>query len=74
MKQIEIFKTSICKNHQAVAIIKCLQQYFPHYQINFDLEDCDRILRIETQRNDINNKTIEGIVIARGYSCSHLPG
>lgn len=44
---VEIFKTNVSNHKLANKIISDLKQLYPEYRINFDLEDCDRILRIE---------------------------
>jgi hypothetical protein len=46
---VEVFKTNIRKIRQAEKIIEKLKFIFPDYKINFDLEDCDKILRIESE-------------------------
>jgi hypothetical protein len=46
---VEVFKTNIRKIRQAEKIIEKLKFIFPNYKINFDLEDCDKILRIESE-------------------------
>ena len=45
-QQIEVFKTTISNQGQADAFKTLLLERFPHLSIDFDLEDCDRILRI----------------------------
>ncbi len=44
---IEVFKTNVSSEGHATTLIGLLQMAFPHHKINFDLEDCDKILRIE---------------------------
>jgi len=44
---IEVFKTNLKKKSQAEKILKALQNKFAHLKINFDLDDCDKILRVE---------------------------
>ncbi|NEU07193.1 hypothetical protein GZH53_02610 [Flavihumibacter sp. R14] len=44
---VEVFKTNVQKGQQADTLIIELHQHFPDAKINFDLDDCDRILRIE---------------------------
>tara|TARA_R110002050_G_scaffold34230_1_gene86574 strand:+ start:14085 stop:14333 length:249 start_codon:yes stop_codon:yes gene_type:complete len=44
---VEIFKTNVNNQRLASMIISDLNQLYPEYRINFDLEDCDNILRIE---------------------------
>lgn len=49
---VEVFKTNIHSRRMAGRIKKCLKKAFPNHHINFDLEDCDRILRIESDSLD----------------------
>ena len=44
---VEVFKTNVNRKQDADEIITMLMQHFPHYKINFDLDDCDKILRVE---------------------------
>ena len=44
---IEIFKTNVENARQAAALLAVLHHRFPAAEINFDLEDCDRILRVK---------------------------
>jgi hypothetical protein len=44
---IEVFKTNVKNKAQAIKIIKILKGNFGYEKVNFDLQDSDRILRIE---------------------------
>jgi len=44
---VEIFKTNINTAAQAHSVEAALKNFFPDYRINVDLQDCDRVLRIE---------------------------
>lgn len=44
---VEVFKTNIDNDCIAQKVEKMLVEKFQNIRINFDLEDCDRILRIE---------------------------
>lgn len=57
---VEIFKTDIQKEADKNYILAIMQNLFPDYKINFDLEDCDKILRIEAVVID-SKKIIERI-------------
>lgn len=50
---IEVFKTNINEVYESKDITKKLLEYFPLSKINFDLEDCDKILRIESKFIDV---------------------
>jgi len=47
---VEVFKTNVTNNHQAKNLVRVIQDQFKDYKVNFDLEDCDRILRVESAR------------------------
>ncbi|GAB1444804.1 MAG: hypothetical protein KF860_03315 [Cyclobacteriaceae bacterium] len=59
---IEIFKTNVNDPESASAIIKLLKITFPSYQFNFDLEDCDKILRVESETGKVNAKEVIALV------------
>ena len=44
---VEVFKTKVATPSQANALVAKIQTVFGFEQVNFDLEDCDRILRVE---------------------------
>lgn len=46
---VEIFKTNICNEYLANRVVADLNKLYPDYLINFDLEDCDKVLRIESK-------------------------
>jgi len=69
MKTVEIFKTNIQNNKDADKITTSLLSLYPIYLINFDLEDEENILRIETHKFEIKTDEIIKYIIKRGYSC-----
>ena len=48
---IEVFKTNVSDIKQAEKVIRKLQAQFPNYLINFDLDDCDKILRVMAKQD-----------------------
>ena len=44
---VEIFKTNVKKRKRSEKVVSLLSKKYPDLWINFDLEDCDKILRIE---------------------------
>jgi hypothetical protein len=44
---IEIFKTNVNNYDQAGVLLERIHRIFVDYRANFDLEDCDRILRVK---------------------------
>lgn len=66
-----IFKTSVESNKDIQNLKPILDQaLLPEALWNFDLEDCDNILRIEAE--DIQPKHIESLLNEAGYSCEEL--
>lgn len=67
---IEVFKTDIKNKTQANAIIKALKLRFPASDFNFDLNDCDKILRIDSNQN-ITSGVVE-VINSQGFICEVL--
>lgn len=67
---VEVFKTNVQKEADKNYIIAVIQTQFPDYKINFDLEDCDKILRIEGV--DLQCDNIIDYVNCLGYTCVRL--
>ncbi|SHI73968.1 hypothetical protein SAMN05444280_105100 [Tangfeifania diversioriginum] len=44
---VEVFKTNVDNPEQAESLVRRIHRQFPAYRANFDLEDCDKILRVE---------------------------
>jgi hypothetical protein len=67
---ILVFITSVEKQEQ-VSKVKPLLTAVPAIKgWNFDLEDCDNILRIES--NDISPRYIESLLQTAGFNCREL--
>ncbi|MES2516626.1 MAG: hypothetical protein V4585_00880 [Bacteroidota bacterium] len=62
---VEVFKTNVQKINESKKIIWILLEHFPESKINFDLSDCDRILRVESEVT-FSEKVIE-ILTSNGY-------
>jgi len=45
-KMIEVFKTNISNSEEVSRLEVEIQKAFAGYKVNFDLSDCDRILRV----------------------------
>lgn len=67
---VQVFKTNVQEVDGANAIVQNLKEQFPNSKINFDLEDCDKILRIEGSH--IDNKIIIDVLIIEGFRCEIL--
>ena len=67
LKTIFVFKTSVKYNKEIKSLSKSLDQFG---KWNFDLEDCDNILRVEA---DVSlSKSILNFMHQKGYCCEEL--
>ena len=67
---VEVFKTNVEHRELAEQLASILRGRFAFCKINFDLEDCDRILRIESAV-EIGEK-IEEEMNRKGFYCQEL--
>ncbi|HMG67438.1 MAG TPA: hypothetical protein VK588_07125 [Chitinophagaceae bacterium] len=67
---MEIFRTNVEEIAEAKRVISVLLEHFPDNKINFDLHDCDKILRVEG-KNFMPEK-IMTLVIENGFTCNIL--
>jgi hypothetical protein len=67
---VEVFKTNVQEVAESNRIIGKLLEHFPDNRINFDLSDCDKILRVEGDA--IYPETIMEVLTSGGYSCEIL--
>lgn len=44
---VEVFKTNVVDEEAAAELLQGLQSLLPLATINFDLQDCDKILRVK---------------------------
>lgn len=71
-KYIEVFKTNIAEEETARQLALLLRSSYPGYKVDFDLEDCDRILRIESKEKAIDNQGINTICHNAGFQIEVL--
>jgi hypothetical protein len=67
---VEIFKTDISQKKAAKPLVEMLSQSLPGHRIDLDLEDCDKVLRIEGQ--SISPEEIINMLRKEGFQCSIL--
>ena len=67
---IEVFKTNVLEPEDAERMVTILGAVFPGTRINFDLHDCDKILRLEGDA--INVEKLIAVVEQHGFDCSVL--
>lgn len=68
---VEVFKTTVSDAYYAQLLVQRVHKRFPHYRANFDLTDCDRILRIETA-GKVDIPGVAQIIRTFGYQAEVL--
>ena len=67
---VEVFKTNVRKKPQSKMLLCILNEVFPSFKINFDLSDCDKVLRVEG--DNIEALRIMLLVKQHGFMCEVL--
>ena len=67
---VEVFKTNVQKKAQSKMLLCILSETFPSFKINFDLSDCDKVLRIEGDNIEVGK--IMFLVKENGFNCEIL--
>jgi hypothetical protein len=67
---VEVFKTNVRKKPQSKMLLCILSEVFPSFKINFDLTDCDKVLRVEG--DNIEALRIMVLVNGYGFKCEVL--
>lgn len=72
IKTVKIFKTNVQNDKDSAKIATALLTQYPLYKINFDLEDCDKILRVEADQCGIETDNIIMYMVGFGYRCQEI--
>jgi hypothetical protein len=67
---VEVFKTNVQKKTQSKMLLCILSEAFPSFKINFDLSDCDKVLRVEG--DNMEAFRIMMLVKEYGFNCEVL--
>jgi hypothetical protein len=67
---VEVFKTNVQKKAQSKMLLCALTKAFPSFKINFDLSDCDKVLRVE----GANMEALRIMILVKeyGFKCEIL--
>ena len=69
---VEVFKTDVCERRKAAQLKRILSYKYQLDKISFDLEDKDKILRVESFCNKIESLRIIEIIKKNGQYCEIL--
>ena len=67
---VEVFKTNVQELAQAQKLVAVLRRHFPDSKINIDLDDCDKVLRVEG--NNLRIEKVMTLVTKKGFVCTVL--
>ncbi|UOE49955.1 hypothetical protein MTO98_02575 [Mucilaginibacter sp. SMC90] len=67
---VEVFKTDVESLADASMLVALLQKQIINSSVNFDLEDCDKVLRIEAPA--ISRRAVTALLKKQGYWCELL--
>jgi hypothetical protein len=67
---VEAFKTNVQKKAQSKMLLSILSEAFPSAKMNFDLSDCDKVLRVKG--DNIEALRIMILVKEYGFKCEIL--
>jgi hypothetical protein len=67
---IFVFKTSVKNKAQAKQLKVPIDSILPNAKWNFDLKDCDKILRVDSEQNVVLK--IIDLLNIHNYSCEEL--
>ena len=70
---IEVFKTNVQTKDQATMLVASIRKAFVDHQANFDLDDCDKILRVQSHGRDVCAALIIDLLERFGYDAEVLP-
>ncbi|OQP58671.1 hypothetical protein [Niastella populi] len=67
---VEVFKTNVQKFTEAQKLVALLRRHFPGTKINIDMDDCDKVLRVEG--NNLRIEKLMTLVTEKGFLCTVL--
>jgi len=70
---VEVFKTNVEHSSHAEMLINEIHQTFENYSATFDLEDCDRVLRVKSSGGLIESSSLIGLLKNYGFHAEILP-
>jgi hypothetical protein len=70
---VEVFKTNVEDPLHAGMLVEQIHMSFADYKANFDLQDCDRILRIACTGGLVQASSVIDLVKDHGFHAEILP-
>ncbi len=70
---VHVYKTTVQSTSEADSIIQLILNELPSCDISFDLEDCDNVLRIESNNGEFDEKIVKRIFEQNKHKLETLP-
>jgi hypothetical protein len=70
---VEVFKTNVLSADEARGLLHRIHTAFPFYTANFDLQDCDHILRVVHEEGAVDAAAVAALLYQNGFSAVPLP-
>ncbi|GAC1396966.1 MAG: hypothetical protein NVSMB63_17400 [Sediminibacterium sp.] len=70
---VEVFKTNVTDRNHAGMLLDHIHATFSDYIANFDLEDCDKILHVQSATGYIQPSCLIALLKRFGFSVEVLP-
>jgi hypothetical protein len=71
-QMVEVFKTDVKDEGQAKKLVNLIHGSFPGYKANFDLEDRDRILRVQCDGGFVQPSRLIALLKVSGFHAEVL--
>jgi hypothetical protein len=70
---VEVFKTNVVDATRAEMLVEKIHHNFTYYKANFDLDDCDNILRIKSFTGQVQSSPLIHFLQEHGVDAEILP-
>jgi hypothetical protein len=70
---VEVFKTNVKQHHDAEYLVRLIHDSFVDYCANFDLHDCDNILRVKSKTGSVHAAGLVSLLQRCGFDAQVLP-
>lgn len=69
---VKVYKTNVNEPSKAKSILDAIREHLPGSDPSFDLDDCDKVLRVENPSAEIEERNIRDILQSHGYEMEIL--
>ncbi len=70
---VEVFKTNVKDCDHATMLLEQIKKNLAGYNANFDLDDCDKILRVQSETVFIQSSSLINLLKEFGFDAEVLP-